>query len=82
MVAGAGSSAIVAFLYDGRTATAMTDVMLFFALAAAAVYIFVVRPAEKRNASTATETEAEKPAGNITVMQSEKSTPEMVNDHQ
>ena len=48
MVAGAASSALVAFLYDGRTAGAMTAVMLFFALSAAAVYALVVSPAERR----------------------------------
>ena len=55
MVMGAASSALVAFLYDGRSAAAMTDVMLGFALAAGAVYLFVVRPAERRapTASTA-----------------------------
>lgn len=48
MVIGAGSSALVAFLYDGKTAGAMTSVMFFFALAAAAVYLVVVRPAENK----------------------------------
>jgi DHA1 family bicyclomycin/chloramphenicol resistance-like MFS transporter len=48
MVAGAASSALVAFLYDGKTAGAMTSVMFFFAVSAAAVYLLLVRPAENK----------------------------------
>ena len=47
MLGGTLASAIVAFLYDGRTATAMTGVMTLFAIASLAVYIRMVRPAEK-----------------------------------
>ena len=48
MLGGTLASAIVAFLYDGRTATAMTGVMTLFAIASLAVYIRMVRPAEKQ----------------------------------
>jgi MFS transporter, DHA1 family, multidrug resistance protein len=47
LLGGTLASVIVAFLYDGRTATAMTSVMTLFALAAIAAYANIVRPAEK-----------------------------------
>ncbi|CAN5587419.1 multidrug effflux MFS transporter [soil metagenome] len=50
MIVGALSSAIVACLYDERSAIAMTGVMAAFALSAALVYFAVVRPAEKKTA--------------------------------
>ena len=50
MLGGTLASALVAFLYDGRTATAMTGVMTLFALASLAAYTSIVRPAEKRAA--------------------------------
>lgn len=50
MVFGAGASAAVAALFDGRTPLAMTATMSVCALAAAAIYAFVVRPAERRMA--------------------------------
>lgn len=49
MVVGSLSSALVAYLYDERTAFAMTVVMLGSSLGAALVYLLMVRPAEKRN---------------------------------
>lgn len=48
MVIGALSSAIAASLFDGRTALAMTGTMTACSLAAAAAYLGLVRPAEKR----------------------------------
>ena len=48
LLGGTLASALVAFLYDGRTATAMTSVMTLFALAAIATYATIVRPAEQR----------------------------------
>lgn len=48
LLGGTFASALVAFLYDGRTATAMTSVMTLFALAAIAAYTVIVRPAERR----------------------------------
>lgn len=48
LLGGTLASALVAFLYDGRTATAMTSVMTIFALAAIAAYATIVRPAEQR----------------------------------
>lgn len=48
LLGGTLASALVAFLYDGRTATAMTSVMTLFALAALATYATIVRPAEQR----------------------------------
>lgn len=48
LLGGTLASALVAFLYDGRTATAMISVMTLFALAAIAAYANIVRPAEKR----------------------------------
>lgn len=50
MLGGTLASALVAFLYDGHTATAMTGVMTLFAIASLAVYAGIVRPAEKRAA--------------------------------
>jgi MFS transporter, DHA1 family, multidrug resistance protein len=41
------ASALVAFFYNGRTATAMASVMTLFALAAIAAYATIVRPAEQ-----------------------------------
>lgn len=49
MVVGALSSAIVASLFDGRTALAMTGTMTICSLGAALVYACVVRPAEMRS---------------------------------
>lgn len=46
-IGGTLASALVAFFYDGRTATAMTSVMSLFALASFAAYATIVRPAEK-----------------------------------
>ncbi len=48
MVTGATASAIVAALFDGRTALAVTATMSVCAVLAAATYAFVVRPAERR----------------------------------
>ncbi|WP_199317138.1 multidrug effflux MFS transporter [Chroococcidiopsis sp [FACHB-1243]] len=48
LLGGTFASALVAFLYDRRTATAMTGVMTLFALAAIAAHTIIVRPAEKR----------------------------------
>ncbi|MBD1868849.1 multidrug effflux MFS transporter [Cyanobacteria bacterium FACHB-471] len=48
LLGGTLASALVAFFYDGQTATAMTSVMTLFALAATAAYANIVRPAEKR----------------------------------
>lgn len=48
LLGGTLASALVAFLYDGRTATAMTSVMTLFALASFAAYANIVRPAQKR----------------------------------
>ena len=50
MLTGAVSSAIVAAWFDGRSALPMTAVMTFTALASAAVFALVVRPAERRPA--------------------------------
>ncbi|MGE0406407.1 MAG: multidrug effflux MFS transporter, partial [Candidatus Korobacteraceae bacterium] len=47
MMCGALASALVAFLYDGHTALAMTGSMAGFALASLAVYLFVIRSAER-----------------------------------
>ncbi|MCC5670739.1 hypothetical protein LC653_45055 [Nostoc sp. CHAB 5784] len=47
-IGGTLASALVAFFYDGRTATAMTSIMSLFALASFAVYATIVRPAEQR----------------------------------
>jgi MFS transporter, DHA1 family, multidrug resistance protein len=48
LLGGTFASALVAFLYDGQTATAMTSVMTLFALAAISAYTTIVRPAEKQ----------------------------------
>lgn len=48
MLMAAGTSALVAFLYDGRSALAVTGVMTAFALASALVYVTFVRPVESR----------------------------------
>jgi DHA1 family bicyclomycin/chloramphenicol resistance-like MFS transporter len=48
MIVGALSSAIVAYLYDERSAIAMTGVMAAFVLSAALVYFVVVKPAERK----------------------------------
>ena len=48
MVVGAGASAVVAALFDGRTALAMTLPMAACAVASALVYARIVRPAERR----------------------------------
>ena len=47
-IGGTLASALVAFFYDGRTATAMTSIMSLFALASFAAYATIVRPAEQR----------------------------------
>ena len=47
-IGGALASALVAFFYNGHTATAMTSVMSLFALASIAAYTSIVRPAEKQ----------------------------------
>jgi DHA1 family bicyclomycin/chloramphenicol resistance-like MFS transporter len=44
---GAGSSALVAALFDGRSALAMTAMMAICAIGSTLVYLFVVRPAER-----------------------------------
>ena len=49
MVTGATASALVSMLFDGRSAHSMASVMAVCACAAAAVYAFVVRPAEARS---------------------------------
>jgi DHA1 family bicyclomycin/chloramphenicol resistance-like MFS transporter len=51
MVVGALASGLAASLFDGRSATAMGGTMAVCALGAAAVYVLVVRPAERRFAS-------------------------------
>jgi DHA1 family bicyclomycin/chloramphenicol resistance-like MFS transporter len=48
LLGGTLASVFVAFLYDGRTATAMTSVMMLFALASFAAYANIVQPVEKR----------------------------------
>jgi DHA1 family bicyclomycin/chloramphenicol resistance-like MFS transporter len=48
MVVGAGASAVVAAMFDGRTALAMTLPMAACAVASALVYARIVRPAERR----------------------------------
>jgi DHA1 family bicyclomycin/chloramphenicol resistance-like MFS transporter len=48
MFIGAVSSAVVAFFYDGRSACAMTSAMFVFTLTGLLIYMFVVRPAERR----------------------------------
>ena len=50
LLGGTVASALVAFLYDGHTATAMTGVMTLFALASLTAYVGIVGPAEKRAA--------------------------------
>jgi MFS transporter, DHA1 family, multidrug resistance protein len=52
MVAGALASAVAASLFDGRSALAMTGTMAVCALGALAVYLVVVRPAERRTGAT------------------------------
>jgi DHA1 family bicyclomycin/chloramphenicol resistance-like MFS transporter len=53
MVFGAAASATVAALFDGRSALAIAGTMTICASGAAAVYAFVVRPAERRAAMQA-----------------------------
>jgi len=48
MVVGALASALVAALFDGRSALAVTGMMALTAVASAATYASVVRPAERR----------------------------------
>jgi DHA1 family bicyclomycin/chloramphenicol resistance-like MFS transporter len=48
MVVGALASAVVAALFDGRSAIAVTGMMALTAAASAATYATVVRPAERR----------------------------------
>jgi MFS transporter, DHA1 family, multidrug resistance protein len=47
LLGGTLASALVAFFYNGRTATAMASVMTLFALASIAAYAGIVRPAER-----------------------------------
>lgn len=47
MLGGALASALIAFLYDGHTAIAMSGLMALFAIASFAIYTGVVRPAER-----------------------------------
>jgi DHA1 family bicyclomycin/chloramphenicol resistance-like MFS transporter len=49
MVAGALASAVAASLFDGRSALAMTGTMAVCAAGGLAVYLLVVRPAERRS---------------------------------
>ena len=49
LLGGTLASALVAFFYDGHTATAMTSIMTLFAIASIAAYRTIVRPAEKRS---------------------------------
>ncbi|HYD53125.1 MAG TPA: multidrug effflux MFS transporter [Gemmatimonadaceae bacterium] len=51
MLVGASASAIAASLFDGRSALAMTGTMSVCAVGALAVYLVVVRPAERRAAA-------------------------------
>ena len=53
MLTGALASALVAALFDGRSAVAMTGTMAACAAASAMVYAFVVRPAERRSSHDA-----------------------------
>jgi DHA1 family bicyclomycin/chloramphenicol resistance-like MFS transporter len=53
MIVGAVASAVAASLFDGHSAVAMTGTMSVCALGALAVYLFVVRPAERRGALAA-----------------------------
>ncbi|MUG92535.1 MFS transporter [Scytonema sp. UIC 10036] len=48
MLSGALASGLVAFLYDGHTAIAMSSVMALFAIASYAAYAGLARPAERR----------------------------------
>jgi DHA1 family bicyclomycin/chloramphenicol resistance-like MFS transporter len=48
MVTGALASALVAALFDGKSALAVTGTMAVSAMAAAVVYVTLVRPAERR----------------------------------
>lgn len=48
MLSGAVASGLVAFLYDGKTAIAMSSLMAIFAIASLAAYIALARPAERR----------------------------------
>jgi DHA1 family bicyclomycin/chloramphenicol resistance-like MFS transporter len=57
MVAGASASAAAASLSDGHTAIAMTGTMALCASGALLVYLFVVRPAERRLGHPRTMTE-------------------------
>ncbi|WP_042342299.1 multidrug effflux MFS transporter [Calothrix sp. PCC 7507] len=48
MLGGAVASGLVAFLYDGKTAIAMSSLMAIFAIASLAAYTVLARPAEHR----------------------------------
>lgn len=48
MLSGSLASGLVAFLYDGHTAIAMSGVMAAFALGSYAAYTMLARPAERR----------------------------------
>jgi hypothetical protein len=50
MVMGATASALVAALFERLSALAMTGIMSFAAVASAAIYAGLVRPAERRAA--------------------------------
>jgi DHA1 family bicyclomycin/chloramphenicol resistance-like MFS transporter len=56
MLTGALASALVAALFDGRSAIAVTGMMALSAVMSAMVYGWVVRPAERRLTRTATST--------------------------
>lgn len=47
MITAAIASALVSILYDGRSAFAITSVMMGFTITSLLVYLFVVRPAEQ-----------------------------------
>ncbi|BAZ13397.1 major facilitator superfamily protein [Calothrix sp. NIES-4071] len=50
MLSGSLASGLVAFLYDGHSALAMSGVMSAFALGSGAAYTILARPAERRKA--------------------------------
>ncbi|HEY9678558.1 MAG TPA: multidrug effflux MFS transporter [Drouetiella sp.] len=54
MVSGAIAGMIVSNIYDEKSSWAMTGLMMFYVFAAAATYLFVVRPAERAAAVTVT----------------------------
>lgn len=62
MLVGSVASAVVAALFDGRTALAMTGIMALSASGAATVYLTVVRPAERRRVTPQDTTTTTRPA--------------------